>query len=93
MLWDPPERLPTLKAAFPVLSSVAVPIGFRPSEIVTMPVGIPLPPPAATTDTLNTTAWPNELGFGVAETVVALGLLLMVCGPVPVDGRKLLSPA
>jgi hypothetical protein len=29
----------------------------------------------------------------VAENVVALGLLLIVCAPVPEDGRKLLSPA
>ncbi len=78
--------------AFPALSNGAVPMEEPESNTVTLPEGVPAPPPAATTVMLSVTVSPNTLGFGVAASVVAVGLLSTAVEAEAEESRKLLSP-
>jgi hypothetical protein len=64
-----------------------------PSLNVTVPVGVPDPPPAALTVAVNVTVWPDTDGLADDPTTVELLLLFTVCvTALDVLVVKLLSP-
>jgi len=78
MVWEPTFKELVESAALPLLS------GTDPRSIggveelsmkVTMPVGMPLPPPLATTTAVKITVWPKLLGLIELVRVVLVRLL------------------
>ena len=62
--------------AFPLLSSVPEPSEVGPSLNVTVPDGVPAPPPDAATVADSVTHCPKTLGLGDVVRVASVGLLL-----------------
>jgi len=76
--WLPTVNEVTVTVALPVLSSVAAPTTVPPSLKVTVPLGVPDPPPEAATIAVRVTAWPKTLGLGLWSRPVDVELLLTV---------------
>src|SRR5438552_13201934 len=94
MLWAPILRIEVVKVAWPLPSSVPVPMLLAPSRNVTVPVGAPEPGATAETVAVKVTAWPKAEGLLSEVTVVEVLAWLTVCvGNDPVLGLKLASPA
>src|ERR1700682_6299460 len=93
MTWLPTPNEATVRLAFPAWSSVAWPSSVGPSVKLTVPDGVPDPPPEAATITGKTTFCPKTAGLGTAASTATVELLLTVCVPAAdVEARKLGSP-
>src|ERR1700682_3833354 len=93
MTWLPTPKEATVRLAFPAWSSVAWPSIVGPSVKLTVPDGVPDPPPAAATTTVKATFCPKTDGLGAAVSTAAVELLLTVCVPATdVEARKLGVP-
>src|SRR5215471_14568311 len=97
MLWLPTTSELTVSVALPALSRVTEPSEVAPSENVTIPEGVPAPPPDAVTTAANTTACPKTLGFAELERTVVVVLWFTTCVTPPApdadEALKFPSPA
>jgi len=75
MVWEPAIKALVANTAFPALSTAALPRMIGPSLKVTVPLGIPLPPPLADTTAVKATDWPKQIGLGALVRVVTVGLV------------------
>src|SRR5258708_15682190 len=92
MRWTPTASELTEIVALPVASIGALRRLAVPSLKVTVPDGVPPPPPEAATSAVKVTVWPKTLGLVELDKTVAvlLGFTTWVTPPVPEaeDGLK-----
>ena len=76
MAWLPTASAVVEKVAWPLLSTVPLPIVAAPSRKLTVPLGVPAPGADALTVPVNVTFWPNtELAVDAVSEVAVSSLL------------------
>src|SRR5260370_33319939 len=95
MVWPQTGSELRVSIPLPVLSRTTEPSEEEPSVKITVPAGVPAPPPDAVTAAVNVMGCPKTLGFTELERVVMVALWFTTCVTPPApeadEGGKLSS--